>query len=129
MELGEIEKLQLALQDLAGLLTGIGIQAIPFIDRNNQGTTGLHDEIGNVRILIGDIGLGIDHQDHDVGIFDLIGNLRDRGLTILLVEQNVAQSLDIADRGYVLANGRIELQGSAADLRASPEIQDAYLGA
>lgn len=62
-------------------------------------------------------------------IFDLIVNLRDRGLTILLVEQNVVQSLEIADRGYVLANGRVELQGSAADLRASPEIQDAYLGA
>ena len=62
-------------------------------------------------------------------IFNLIGNLSDRGLTILLVEQNVMQSLEIADRGYVLANGRIELQGSAAELRASPEIQDAYLGA
>ena len=37
--------------------------------------------------------------------------------------------LEIADRGYVLANGRVELKGSAADLRASPEIQDAYLGA
>ncbi len=36
------------------------------------------------------------------------------------------QSLEIADRGYVLANGRVELQGSAADLSASPEIQDAY---
>jgi len=57
-----------------------------------------------------------------------LGNLRDRGLTILLVEQNVVQSLEIADRGYVLANGRVELQGSAADLRASPKIQDAYLG-
>jgi branched-chain amino acid transport system ATP-binding protein len=41
----------------------------------------------------------------------------------------VVQSLEIADRGYVLANGRVELQGRAAELCASPEIQDAYLGA
>ncbi len=59
-------------------------------------------------------------------IFDLIGSLRDRGLTIRLVEQNLPQSLEIADRGYVLADGRIELQRIAADLRSSPEIQDAY---
>ena len=79
-------------------------------------------------LLLDEPSLGLAPQVVD-RIFDLIGNLRDRGLTILLVEQNVAQSLDIADRGYVLANGRIELQGSAADLRSSPEIQDAYLGA
>jgi len=79
-------------------------------------------------LLLDEPSLGLAPQVVD-RIFDLIGNLRDRGLTILLVEQNVAQSLEIADRGYVLANGRVELQGSAADLRASPEIQDAYLGA
>lgn len=79
-------------------------------------------------LLMDEPSLGLAPQVVD-RIFDLIGNLRDRGLTILLVEQNVAQSLEIADRGYVLANGRIELQGSAAELRSSPEIQDAYLGA
>ena len=79
-------------------------------------------------LLLDEPSLGLAPQVVD-RIFDLIGNLRDRGLTILLVEQNVAQSLEIADRGYVLANGRIELQGSAAELRASPEIQNAYLGA
>jgi branched-chain amino acid transport system ATP-binding protein len=79
-------------------------------------------------LLLDEPSLGLAPQVVD-RIFDLIGNLRDRGLTILLVEQNVVQSLEIADRGYVLANGRVELQGSAADLRASPEIQDAYLGA
>jgi branched-chain amino acid transport system ATP-binding protein len=79
-------------------------------------------------LLLDEPSLGLAPQVVD-RIFDLIGNLRDRGLTILLVEQNVVQSLEIADRGYVLANGRVELKGSAADLRASPEIQDAYLGA
>jgi branched-chain amino acid transport system ATP-binding protein len=79
-------------------------------------------------LLLDEPSLGLAPQVVD-RIFDLISNLRDRGLTILLVEQNVVQSLEIADRGYVLANGRVELQGSAADLRASPEIQDAYLGA
>jgi len=79
-------------------------------------------------LLLDEPSLGLAPQIVDQ-IFDLIGSLRDRGLTILLVEQNVAQSLEIADRGYVMANGRIELQGSAADLRASPDIQDAYLGA
>jgi branched-chain amino acid transport system ATP-binding protein len=79
-------------------------------------------------LLLDEPSLGLAPQVVD-RIFDLIGNLRDRGLTILLVEQNVVQSLEIADRGYVLANGRVELQGSAADLRASSEIQDAYLGA
>lgn len=79
-------------------------------------------------LLLDEPSLGLAPQVVD-RIFNLIGSLRDRGLTILLVEQNVAQSLDLADRGYVLANGRIELQGSAGELRASPEIQDAYLGA
>jgi branched-chain amino acid transport system ATP-binding protein len=79
-------------------------------------------------LLLDEPSLGLAPQVVD-RIFDLIGNLRDRGLTILLVEQNVAQSLEIADRGYVLANGRIELQGSAEALRSTPEIQDAYLGA
>ena len=51
------------------------------------------------------------------------------GMTILLVEQNVALALEIADRGYVMVNGRIEITGSAGDLIASPEIRDAYLGA
>jgi branched-chain amino acid transport system ATP-binding protein len=79
-------------------------------------------------LLLDEPSLGLAPQVVD-RIFDLIASLRARGLTILLVEQNVAQSLDIADRGYVMVNGLIELTGSAAELRASPEIQNAYLGA
>jgi branched-chain amino acid transport system ATP-binding protein len=49
-------------------------------------------------------------------------------ITILLVEQNVGVALGIADYGYVLENGRVALQGPAAELRGRPEIQQSYLG-
>jgi branched-chain amino acid transport system ATP-binding protein len=52
---------------------------------------------------------------------------RDRGLTILLVEQNAYQALKIANRGYVLATGRVVLEGTGAELLANPEIRAAYL--
>ncbi len=61
-------------------------------------------------------------------IFDLIAELRRRGITILLVEQNVELSLDIADRGYVLAGGRIVLSGKPDELRAAGGLEGAYLG-
>jgi branched-chain amino acid transport system ATP-binding protein len=61
-------------------------------------------------------------------IFELLGRLRAEGTTILLVEQNVHRALEIADRAYVLASGRVETQGEAAALRASAEIERAYLG-
>ena len=52
---------------------------------------------------------------------------RERGLTILLVEQNAYQALKIANRGYVLATGRVVLEGSGAELLSDPEIRAAYL--
>jgi branched-chain amino acid transport system ATP-binding protein len=52
---------------------------------------------------------------------------RERGLTILLVEQNAYQALKIAHRGYVLATGRVVLEGTGAELLANPEIRSAYL--
>jgi branched-chain amino acid transport system ATP-binding protein len=61
-------------------------------------------------------------------IFELLQRLRGEGTTILLVEQNVHRALEIADRAYVLASGRIESQGEASALRASAEIERAYLG-
>jgi branched-chain amino acid transport system ATP-binding protein len=60
-------------------------------------------------------------------VFDLIVALRAEGLTILLVEQNVPMSLDIADHGVVLANGRAVLAGSAAELAASDKVRSAYM--
>lgn len=61
-------------------------------------------------------------------IFRLIVTLRARGSTILLVEQNVQRTLDIADRVYLLNTGRIELQGKPAELKARGAIKDVYLG-
>ena len=62
-------------------------------------------------------------------IFELVVRLRERGATILLVEQNVELALEIADRGYVLATGNIVLDGPAAQLRDSGELERAYMGA
>jgi branched-chain amino acid transport system ATP-binding protein len=61
-------------------------------------------------------------------IFELLARLREQGTTILLVEQNVHRALELADRAYVLVNGRVEREGPAAELRASDEIERAYLG-
>ncbi|MGI6655354.1 MAG: ABC transporter ATP-binding protein [Desulfobulbus sp.] len=62
-------------------------------------------------------------------LFAIMVRLRDeRGVTILLVEQNANLALRIADRGYVLENGRIVLQDRAEALRGNPAIQKAYLG-
>ena len=61
-------------------------------------------------------------------MFALIGRLNRDGLAILLVEQNVVQSLAIAHRAYVLENGRIELEGSGAALLSNDRVRQAYLG-
>jgi branched-chain amino acid transport system ATP-binding protein len=61
-------------------------------------------------------------------IFTTIAALKAQGLTILLVEQNVHQALDIADRAYVIETGRITLEGEAAILRHDPKVEQSYLG-
>ncbi|HSE05220.1 MAG TPA: ATP-binding cassette domain-containing protein, partial [Methylomirabilota bacterium] len=61
-------------------------------------------------------------------IFEDLARINGQGLTILLVEQNVLRSLQLAHRGYVLENGRITLAGSGQDLLASGHIKQAYLG-
>jgi branched-chain amino acid transport system ATP-binding protein len=61
-------------------------------------------------------------------MFGLIRSLRDGGLAILLVEQNVGQSLEIADRAYVMENGGIRFSGKPAELLGSDELRRAYLG-
>ena len=62
-------------------------------------------------------------------IFDHVARLRkERGVTILLVEQNARAALAIADRGYVLETGRVVLEGAADELLANREVQRAYLG-
>jgi branched-chain amino acid transport system ATP-binding protein len=61
-------------------------------------------------------------------IFDVIQQLHHRGVTILLVEQNVRQALQIADRGYLLETGRVVLSGPVLELRTNPEVERFYLG-
>ena len=61
-------------------------------------------------------------------MFALIGRLNTDGLALLLVEQNVVQSLAIAHRAYVLENGRIALSGKASELAENPDLRRSYLG-
>ncbi|USE37682.1 ATP-binding cassette domain-containing protein [Endozoicomonas sp. SCSIO W0465] len=61
-------------------------------------------------------------------IFDIIAKLRDEGMTIFLVEQNANQALKLADRGYVLENGKIVLHDSGQALLVNESVQEAYLG-
>ena len=61
-------------------------------------------------------------------IFNVIQTLRVQGMTLLLVEQNVQQTLEIADRAYVLENGRIVTEGKSRELLQNDHIKKAYLG-
>jgi len=61
-------------------------------------------------------------------MFELIQRIRADGVAILLVEQNVVQSLECADRAYILEHGRIGLHGVAADLLRNDQLRRAYLG-
>jgi branched-chain amino acid transport system ATP-binding protein len=61
-------------------------------------------------------------------IFQLIAGLRDRGVAILLSEQNARLSLSIADRGYVIENGRVAVSGKGRDLLQSNDVVERYLG-
>ena len=61
-------------------------------------------------------------------IFNVLQEVNRQGVTILLVEQNVKESLDISTRGYVLENGRVSLEGAAGDLLKNSYLKKAYLG-
>ena len=58
----------------------------------------------------------------------MIHALRDKGYTIVLVEQMAAVALQLADRAYVLENGRVKISGTGAELARNPEVRKAYLG-
>jgi branched-chain amino acid transport system ATP-binding protein len=79
-------------------------------------------------LLLDELSLGL----APVVVDSLVAVLREihaqRGLTILLVDQDVQTALELAGRGYVLVNGRVELSGPARELLHNPEIQKAYLG-
>lgn len=61
-------------------------------------------------------------------VFNIVKSLREQGITVLLVEQNVKQSMEIADRAYVLENGRVALEGNCCDLIDNDYVKKAYLG-
>ena len=63
-----------------------------------------------------------------LSLFESLRALRDSGITILLVEQNVQMALAISDYGYVLAGGKIQVEGPSRELIKNPEIRAAYLG-
>jgi branched-chain amino acid transport system ATP-binding protein len=61
-------------------------------------------------------------------LFRLIASIAQQGLAVMLVEQNVVQSLELAGRAYVLVNGLVALSGPASDLARDPELEKSYLG-
>jgi branched-chain amino acid transport system ATP-binding protein len=103
---------------LAGTLSG-GEQQMLAIGRGLMSRPRLlmldEPSLGLAPILVGEV-------------FKIIREINARGVTVLLVEQNVHQALEIAHRGYVLETGRIVRSGSARDLLEDPEIRRAYLG-
>jgi branched-chain amino acid transport system ATP-binding protein len=105
-------------QQLAGTLSG-GQQQMLAIGRALMGDPRL--------LMLDEPSLGLAPQVL-AEILQCIARLRDEGLTILLVEQNVVAALGVADRGYVLANGRVVAEGSGRALLDDPRITEAYLG-
>jgi branched-chain amino acid transport system ATP-binding protein len=61
-------------------------------------------------------------------VFRIVREIKEQGVTVLLVEQNVRRTLELADRGYVLETGRIAMSGSSAELLGSEHVKQAYLG-
>ncbi len=78
-------------------------------------------------LLLDEPSLGLAPQIVDT-IFEQIVALRNDGITVLLVEQNVAMSLEVADRGYIMASGAIVTGGTSAELNSSSVVEQAYLG-
>ena len=61
-------------------------------------------------------------------IFQAVKRIRDAGMTVLIVEQRIAECLEIADRAYILQTGRLLMQGTAAEISGNPDVRKAYLG-
>lgn len=84
--------------------------------------------IGKPRMLVLDEpSLGLAPKAIDV-IYELLHGLRDEGVTMLLVEQNAARTIDFSDRCVVLATGKVRVQGSRSELQRNPDVLHAYLG-
>jgi branched-chain amino acid transport system ATP-binding protein len=84
--------------------------------------------LGRPKLLVLDEpSLGLAPKMIDV-IYELLGGLREEGVTMLLVEQNAARTIDFCDRCAVLGTGRIRTQGSRDELQRNPDVLRAYLG-
>ncbi len=102
----------------AGTLSG-GEQQMVAIGRGLMGRPAL--------LMIDEPSLGLAPNIVD-RVMEIVKVINQDGTAVLLVEQDVVLALDIADRGYVLENGRIVMSGRAADLRRDPAVRKAYLG-
>jgi len=116
--LGIFPKLRERLEQKAGTLSG-GEQQMLAIGRALMGEPRL--------LILDEPSLGLSPLLVEE-LFELIGRLNGGGLSILLVEQNVGQSLEIAHRAYVMENGAIAFQGTPAELLSNAELTRAYLG-
>ena len=116
--LGRFPRLRERLQQFAGSLSG-GEQQMLAIGRALMGAPRL--------LLLDEPSMGLAPLFVDE-IFAIVASLKAEGTTILLVEQNASAALEIADHAYVLATGRIVLEGPAATIAADPAIAAAYLG-
>lgn len=105
-------------RQLAGTLSG-GEQAMLSIGRGLMGSPGL--------LIIDEPSLGLSPRFVKEN-FEVIRRINAAGVTILLVEQNVHQTLDVAHRGYVLSGGRVVAEGTAEELKHHPELVAAYFG-
>ena len=111
-------RLQERSRQLAGTLSG-GEQQMLAIGRGLMGEPRL--------IILDEPSLGLSPRLVEE-LFTLIGRIAEDGLAVMLVEQNVVQSLDLAQRAYVLENGLVAMSGDAARLASNPDLQKAYLG-
>jgi branched-chain amino acid transport system ATP-binding protein len=102
----------------AGTLSG-GEQQMVAIGRGLMGRPTL--------LMIDEPSLGLAPNIVD-RVMEIVKTINQDGTAVLLVEQDVVLALGIADRGYVLENGRIVMTGPAADLRRDPAVRKAYLG-
>jgi len=103
---------------LAGTMSG-GEQAMVSIGRGLMG--------GPRILLIDEPSLGLSPL-YVKENFKIIEGIKDQGITVFLVEQNVHQTLAIADYGYVLSGGKLVAQGTAEELKSNPEVHAAYFG-
>jgi branched-chain amino acid transport system ATP-binding protein len=91
------------------LAVGRALMAKPRLLMLDEPTTGLSPKIAEVA-------------------FEAFGELKKQGMTLLIAEQQVPLALSVAERGYVLENGRIRLEGTSGELEQNPDVRRAYLG-